>query len=132
MKGLDTNILVRFLTRDDAKQTQKVYEIFKNAELEKNELYISSLVILELIWVLGSVYEISRKDILDSIGDLLLLPILKFEHQSNIQKFIYDAYGNNYDLSDLLIAYSAYHEGCETTLTFDKKVSRFDLFELVK
>lgn len=132
MKGLDTNILVRFLTRDDAKQTQKVYEIFKNAELEKDELYISSLVILELMWVLGSVYEISRKDILDSIGDLLLLPILKFEHQSNIQKFIYDAYGNNHDLSDLLIAYSAYYQGCQTTLTFDKKVSKFDLFELIK
>jgi len=90
----------------------------------------SLLVILELIWVLESAYKIDRNKIIDSISDLLLLPILRFEHLTAIQKFILKARDNGYDLSDLLIAQSASEQGCKTFLTFDKKASRCALFEL--
>ena len=132
MKGVDTNILIRFLIGDDEQQAKKVYNIFKKAESEKNELFVSLLVVLELIWVLESVYEISRTEILDSVSELLLMPILKFEHQSALQQFTLSAQGNKYDLSDLLIAHSAKIQGCKTVLTFDKKASKFKLFELAK
>ena len=132
MKGIDTNILVRFLIGDDEQQAKKVYNIFKKAESEKDELFVPLLVVLELIWVLESVYEISRADILDSIREFLLLPILRFEHKSVLQQFTLSAQANRYDLADLLIAHSAKMQGCETVLTFDKKVSKFKLFELAK
>lgn len=132
MKGVDTNILIRFLIGDDEQQTKKVYKIFKKAESEKKELFVPLLVVLEFIWILESVYEIARDEILDSISDLLFMPILKFEHRSALQQFTLSAQGNRYDLSDLLIAYSAKINGCETVITFDKKASKFNLFELAK
>ena len=132
MKGIDTNILIRFLVGDDKLQAKKVYNIFKKVELERNELFVPLLVILELIWVLESVYEIPRIAILDSISELLLMPILKFEHQSALQQFTNTGQGNEYDLSDLLIAHSAKEQGCEAVITFDKKASKFNLFELAK
>jgi len=132
MKGIDTNILIRFLIGDDEQQAKKVYNIFKKVESEKNELFVPLLVILELIWVLESVYEIPRAEILDSISGLILMPILKFEHQSALQQFTHFAQGNRYDLSDLLIAHSAKVQGCETVITFDRKASRFNMFELAK
>ncbi|MCK5339846.1 MAG: type II toxin-antitoxin system VapC family toxin [Desulfobulbaceae bacterium] len=132
MRGVDTNILVRFLVGDDEQQAKKVYNIFKKAESSKNELFVPLLVVLELIWILESVYEISRVEILASISELLLMPILKFEHQSTLQQFTLSAQGNKYDLSDLLIAHSAKSQGCETVLTFDKKASKFNLFELAR
>lgn len=132
MKGIDTNILIRFLIGDDEQQAKKVYNIFKKAESEKDELFVPLLVILELIWVLESVYEIPRTEILGSISELILMPILKFEHQSTLQQFTHSAQGNRYDLSDLLIAHSAKAQGCEIVITFDKKVSKFNLFELAK
>lgn len=70
MIGIDTNILVRFLVGDDTKQANKTYRLFKKVEDEKTELFVSSLVILELIWVLESPYEFERSDILDSISQL--------------------------------------------------------------
>ena len=132
MKGVDTNILVRFLVSDDKEQSEKVYTLFKQAESEKGLLFVPLLVILELIWVLDSVYEISRAEIVDSVSDLLLMPILKFEHQSALQQFTRFSQKNNHDLSDLIIAYSAKEQGCENVLTFDRKASRSDLFELLK
>ena len=132
MKGVDTNILVRFLVGDDELQAKKVYNIFKKAEAKKNELFVPLLVTLELVWVLQSVYQIERKEIIDSISDLTLMPILKFEQQTALQKFIYAAKKNSCDLSDLIIAHSAKEHGCENIMTFDRKASKYNLFELVK
>ena len=132
MKAIDTNILIRFLVGDDEMQTKKVYSILKKAESEKKDLFVPLLVVLEMIWVLESVYDISRTEILDSISDLLLMPIFKFDQQSALQQLVHSAQGNKYDLSDLLIAHSAKVNGCEAVITFDKKASKFKLFELVK
>jgi len=132
MKAIDTNILIRFLTGDDELQAKKVYSIFKKAESEKKELFVPLLVVLEMIWVLESVYEVSRIKILESISDLLLMPVLKFDHQSVLQQLVLSAQGNRYDLSDLLIAHSAKVNGCETVITFEKKAAKFKLFEFLK
>ncbi|MBC8439137.1 MAG: type II toxin-antitoxin system VapC family toxin [Deltaproteobacteria bacterium] len=131
MKAIDTNILIRFLTGDDELQAHKVYSIFKNVELEKKTLFVPLLIILETIWVLDSVYEISRTEILESISELLLMPIFKFGQHSALQQLVHSAQGNKYDLSDLLIAQSAKINGCESVLTFDKKASKFKLFEFI-
>jgi len=85
MKALNTNIRIRFLTGDDALQAKRAYRLFKNAESGKTELFVPLLVVLERIWVLESVYEVSRAKILDAISDLILMPVLKFEHQATLR-----------------------------------------------
>jgi predicted nucleic acid-binding protein len=59
MRGADTNIIIRLLLRDDEQQAKKVYTLFKEVEAEKGILFVPLLVVLELIWVLESVYKIS-------------------------------------------------------------------------
>ncbi|OJA03572.1 PIN domain-containing protein, partial [Bathymodiolus thermophilus thioautotrophic gill symbiont] len=68
MIGIDTNILVRFFIGDDIAQAHKVYEIFKQAEVERAELYVPILVIIELIWVFESVYKFERTEILQTLS----------------------------------------------------------------
>jgi predicted nucleic-acid-binding protein len=132
MKALDTNVLVRFLVKDDEHQSKIVYKLFKQAEVDKFYYCVSLLVVLETIWVLESVYEIPRTKVLDSANELLLMPILKFEAQPTIQNFIFLARENKIELSDVLIACAAKISGCERVLTFDKKASKFNLFELIE
>lgn len=132
MKALDTNILVRFLVKDDENQSESVYRLFKKAESEKDAFFVPLLVILETVWVLKAVYEISRPDILDAINDILYLPILKFEGQPTLKRFLIDAQENSADLSDVLIACSARMSGSKTVLSFDKKAAKIGIFELVK
>jgi predicted nucleic-acid-binding protein len=132
MKALDTNVLVRFLVRDDEQQSEAVYRKFKQTEANKEVLFIPVLVVLETVWVLESVYEVTRPEILDSIDQLLLMPILEFEVQSAIRSFVASARENKTDLSDLLIAHSARFAGCECVITFDKRASNLELFELLE
>ena len=132
MKALDTNVLVRFLVRDDEQQSKAVYRKFKQTEADKEVLFIPALVVLEAVWVLESVYEATRQEILDSIDQLLLMPILEFEVQSAIRSFVSSARENKTGLSDLLIAHSARFAGCECVITFDKRASNLELFELLE
>ncbi len=131
MNALDTNILARFLVRDDVDQAECVYRLFKAAEAEKTVFFVSLPVLLELIWVLDSAYKIPRQEILDALGELLLLPILVFDAQSAVRSFISDARKNDLDLSDLLIAFDAVSSGCEQVITFDKKAAKSDFFILL-
>ncbi len=132
MKALDTNVLIRFLVRDEKRQAEAVYKTFKQAESDNELLFIPLLVLLETVWVLESVYKIKRQDVLDSIYALLLMPILEFESQSTIMSFVSSARETKTELSDLLIAHSAKSAGCESVLTFDKQASSFGFFELLQ
>ena len=131
MKALDTNVVIRFLVRDDEQQAKTVYRIFKKTETDREVLYVPLLVLLETLWVLESVYKIPRQEILDSMNDLILMPILEFEAQPAIQSFISSARETKTDLSDLLIAHAAKSAGCECMLTFDKEASAYEFFKLL-
>lgn len=93
------------------------------------------LVVLEVIWVLQSVYEVSNAGILTTFSDLLSMPVLLFESEEVVRNFIDSACNTacntTFDLSDILIAHSSHLSGCQSILTFDKKASKFKYFELL-
>ncbi|MEZ5536329.1 MAG: type II toxin-antitoxin system VapC family toxin [Thiolinea sp.] len=124
MKAVDTNVLVRFLVQDDEKQTPIATRLLSDAEASKQPLFVSNVVVLELMWVLRSSYEVSRDDILDSLNDLLSMTALEFQDQTIVRDFVMSAQNNNYDLADLLISQIAKGKACDTTLTFDKKAAK--------
>ena len=124
MRAIDTNVLVRFLVQDDEKQTQVSTRLLTDAEAEKQPLFVSNVVVLELMWVLQSVYEVPRDAILVSLSELLSMVALEFQDSLSIRDFVSSAQNNTYDLADLLISQVAKGKGCDTTLTFDKKASK--------
>lgn len=132
MTALDTNVIIRLLVRDDEKQAQLVYKRLKKAELGGEQLYLSLVVILEVIWVLESAYGLSRSEILDSFEMMRQMPIFVFESGSVLDNLLCEGRRTRLDLSDLLIAFSAQALGCNSVLTFDKKASKLSPFELLK
>lgn len=132
MIALDTNILVRLLIKDDKGQSEIVFNRFKKAENNNEILFISLLMVLELIWVLDSVYDCSREEVVNALEKLTMMPIIQFEKLEVIHELI--KYGKNslIDLSDLLICNSSIASGYKKVITFDKKASKYQLFELLK
>jgi predicted nucleic acid-binding protein len=64
MKGLDTNVLVRYLTQDDPKQAALAAKVFEEAAAKEEKMLLHALVFCELIWVLETAYEFAKEDIL--------------------------------------------------------------------
>ena len=134
MKAIDTNVLVRFLVNDDPRQSKVAKEIFRGAELARESLYVSSLVLLETIWVLESAYGVGRDALVDTLGELLLLPTIEFEDRALIQAVLAGARAlgsQRADLSDLLIGHRGRLACCTATLTFDKQAAKLPVFELI-
>ncbi|MBK6618982.1 MAG: hypothetical protein RI993_1696 [Pseudomonadota bacterium] len=129
MMALDTNVLIRFLVKDDAQQAQVVYQRFKQAEMNQVVLFVPLLVVLESIWVLQSVYAIADEAIVSALNELMQMPVLSFEAPAVIQGFITSGKETKFDLSDILIAHSARFSNCNGVYTFDKKAACFKYFE---
>ncbi len=132
MTALDTNILVRLLVKDDEDQSKIVFKRFKKAEKDNETLFIPLLVALELIWVLDSVYDCSREEVVNAIEKLTMMPIIRFEKLEVIHELIKYGRSTTIDLSDLLISNSSIASGCSKTITFDKSASKYQFFELLK
>jgi predicted nucleic-acid-binding protein len=129
MRALDTNVLIRFLLDDDRAQARKVRRLFEQAEREGDRFLVPTTVLLELIWVLGAVYDLGRDEVLEVVELLTQMPILEFEDYDTLRDVIRVGGSTRAHLSDILIGLSAKSSGCTTTLTFEKGLSRTGLFQ---
>ena len=129
MKSIDTNILVRFLTGDDVKQAKAALSLFKEAESNGEPLYVSCIVVFELIWVLESSYDSTREEVLTALDECLMLACLEFENAPAIHRLVREARSCKQDLSDLLIGIQANSKHASPTITLDKLASRHPLFQ---
>lgn len=74
---VDTNVFLRFFVRDVEPLYQKARELFQKAEEGKIVLETTDLVIAEIVWVLGSYYDLSRVEIKEIVETILETKILE-------------------------------------------------------
>jgi len=120
-RALDTNILVRFLTGDDTGQLKKVLALFDAALVNGERFWVTSTVLLELIWVMECFYKLPRTIILDTLEKLADLAVLDLEDAGLLPQFFALAQQNSMELSDLLIACRGNRATAQVTLSFDRK-----------
>jgi len=127
--GLDTNVLVRYLTQDDAGQAAKVARVIDSAE--PGSLFVSGVVLCELIWVLEDVYRHGRGEIADVVDKLLQTAQFAFEDKDLLWQALADFRHGKGDFADHVIGRVAHRAGCEHTLTFDRGLKNQRLFQLL-
>ena len=71
MIGLDTNVLVRYLVEDAVSQSRRATTLIEEAIARNDQLFISDIVMCEMVWVLSSAYRFSRTEIVDALAGLL-------------------------------------------------------------
>ncbi|MBD2605712.1 type II toxin-antitoxin system VapC family toxin [Scytonema hofmannii FACHB-248] len=128
MIGVDTNILVRYLTKDDEQQWQKAVEIIEGGE----QCFIANIVLCELVWVLrGKPYEFSRAEIGKTIEMMLQCPVFELENSSLVYQALHRFQQGKADFSDYLIGAIAQQLGCSKIVTFDRKLADNKGFKLL-
>ena len=85
MRGIDTNILIRFLTRDDEKQAQRAAQIIQEECTEESPGFLTNIVLVELVWTLSRIYGYSRPQIVMALQALLNSRELTFESPDEIR-----------------------------------------------
>ncbi len=115
--GVDTNVLVRFLTRDDPVQSEIARSIITAAE--NQPIHISLVALVELVWVLTKLKRWPRPDVFEACRDLLRSEDFLIESSSLVEQCLLEAQNARCDLADALIAAVNIRAGCATTVTFD-------------
>jgi len=130
MIGLDTNILVRYLTQDDPIQSARAAEILERQLSEKNKGFISIVAMVEIAWVLDRAYGFSHRAIAAAIERLLQVEVLTIENEQQVFTAMIALKQGHGSFADSLIAELGTRAGCHRTLTFDRKAARIPGFEL--
>ena len=119
MTGLDTNVLVRYLTRDDARQFSKANDLLTGLAEAGETAYVNAIVLCELAWVLESAYRIPRGQIVTALRGLVDTAELSIEDRDLVAEAV-DAFAEGKaGFADYLIGIGNQAAGCRETATFD-------------
>jgi len=107
--AVDTNVIVRYLTRDDAEQFAKA-----SALISGEDVYVCTTVLLETEWVLR------RERVIAALGAFAGLPRVTLEDPASIAKAL-DWTRRGMDFADAL--HLAKAQGCEAFVSFDQRLA---------
>lgn len=129
MKGLDSNILLRYFANDDPTQSAKAKRLIESCT-RTEPAYISVLAIAECIWTLSKVYKLSDDDLVLVLDTLLGDRRFVLQHEDEV--FLATRQLElGFDFADVLILRLGQSAGCTTTYTFDRKAGRLSGFKLL-
>lgn len=131
MNGLDTNILVRYLTQDDPLQSRKATELIERRFTPERPGFISLVAMAETVWVLGSVYELPDREIADTVERLLQADSFLVQNEQEVFTAMIALRQGRGSFADALIGALGAWAGCDSTFAFDKKALRLAGFELL-
>lgn len=115
MKALDSNIILRLLLEDDPAQVAIA------EKLVRSPCWISLTVLLEVVWVLGSRYQMGRGDIVAVLRGLDAYDTIEIEGR-RAALWAIDRYQQGGDIADLLHVAAA--REAQAFVTFDQAIAR--------
>ena len=132
MIGLDTNVLLRYLVQDDPMQSPKATAVIERHATEEDPGFVSLVSVLEIVWVLGSLYKRSRAEIADHIEMILAADTLEVQNEQEVFQALVALRNGSGTFEDALIGALGAWRGCSSTLTFDQNAAkRLRGFQLV-
>ena len=122
MIGLDTNVVVRYVTHDDPAQTAAAVRVIDSLSQESPG-FLSLIVMAELVWVLEISYRLKKNDIERVLETLLRSKELVVERAEVAWQALRKFSSGRADFSDCLIERSNHAAECQYTVTFDRRAA---------
>ncbi|MDY0005009.1 MAG: type II toxin-antitoxin system VapC family toxin [Polyangia bacterium] len=119
MIGVDTNVLVRYLVRDDEPQAMLAEAFLRSSCTAKRPGFISRVVLCELVWVLERAYRFPREEIASTIDGLGRTVELRLEDLPAVWRALELYRSGKAGFADALLSVTNLSLGCEETVTFD-------------
>ena len=119
MIGLDTNVVVRYLTHDDPAQTAAAVRVIESLSADAPG-FLSLIVIVELVWVLEVSYRFRKNEIERVLETLLRSKELVIERAEVVFQSLRKFSASRADFADCLIERCGHASECQYTVTFDR------------
>jgi predicted nucleic-acid-binding protein len=131
MIGIDTNVVVRYLTKDDPIQTTLAVKTIRSLTADEPG-FISLVTIAELTWVLETCYRFDKVELVEVLDTLAASQEVKLERAEVVSQALRMFAAGTADFSDYLIERSGHAAGCMYTFTFDQEAASSAGMRLLK
>jgi predicted nucleic-acid-binding protein len=131
MPSLDTNVLVRWLVRDDERQSNRALSLFETAHADAFTLFVPITVTLELEWVLRSRYAFDKTTVMGVFTALLETEEVEFQDEAALERALHLYRRGTANFADCLHAGICGMLARTPLLTFDAKAARLANVELL-
>ena len=125
MIAVDTNVLVRYLVRDDAEQAEAARRLLESLTAGRPG-YVCREVTVELAWVLERAYGYSRARIATILEELVTTDGLVVEAADDVARAAFRYRAGGSEFSDLMILAAAKRSGAHPLYTFDQEAARLE------
>jgi predicted nucleic-acid-binding protein len=122
MIGVDTNVLARFVVEDDSRQTERANAMFRRALAKGERIFISDVVLCELVWVLSSAYRVPRDEIAEVLANLTRAKEVEIGDADLVHRALAAFRTGKGDFADYVIRERALTAGCASVATFEKRL----------
>lgn len=124
MPALDTNVLVRYVVEDDAKQLAAARRLIRRCINEGRALYVPVTVTLELEWVLRTSFEYTKDEVMEVLSSLFSAAELTFESERGLEVALQLYREGSADFADCLHVALAAQAGELPLWTFDRRAAK--------
>jgi predicted nucleic-acid-binding protein len=131
VNGLDTNVLVRYLTQDDPGQAALATAEVERVAAEGEKLLIQPLVLCELVWVLETAYGFGKMELLGILDQIVRTKQFEIVDKDIVWLALAEYRDGKGDFSDYYLGRANDREGAEITFTFDKSLRSNPRFNLL-
>jgi predicted nucleic-acid-binding protein len=132
MIGLDTNVLVRYLTQDDEAQAAVASRLIETQLSAQRPGLIGPIVLCELVWVLETSYGHTRTELAPVLWKLLAAEEFRVQARDEVVIALQAYESTAADFADALLGVLNLRASCEATVTFDKKAARLSTHRLLE
>ena len=122
MIALDTNVWVRFLVEDDPAQCAAASALVNKAAEDKESIFVSDLVLAELVRVLSRAYRFSRSDISVCLKRIFHSAAVRFASPERVARAVAGYESGKADFADYLVVQHGFEAGARTLFSFDRKL----------
>ncbi len=129
MIGLDTNVVVRYITQDEPEQAARATELIEGLT-EEDQGFVSIVTLVEIYWVLRSAYKAGRTEAAKVIATLVDAEEIVVENSDTVRLALGRLDGT-LDVADALISELGRAAGCTHTATFDQRASKLTRMRLL-
>ncbi len=123
MIGIDTNVLLRLVLRDDLEQFQIAQTMIASLD-ETNPGFINIVTLCEYVWSMRRGLKLSRDGIIEALKALVESRDLIVEDEELVIETIDIMLESQGEFADILIARRNVAHGCHATVTFDRKAAK--------
>lgn len=122
MIGVDSNVLLRYLMRDDEGQFRRAERFFAQRG-PTDPAFVSVIVLIEVAWVLGSTFRLPVASVANALRGLLASDELVVQAPDVVRRALRDSDAAGVEFADAVISQLAIDADCDYTVTFDRKAA---------